>query len=66
MSEVWQVFTKSEYENKAICNICKKNYSNAGTNTTNLWSHLKSKHIKKFTELDNVRKGLPQLNSYNK
>ncbi|XP_022182390.1 zinc finger BED domain-containing protein 1-like [Myzus persicae] len=65
MSEVWQVFTKSEYNHKAICNICKKNYSNSGTNTTNLWSHLKSKHIKKFTELDNLRKGLPQLNSYN-
>lgn len=38
MSGVWQVFTKSEYDNKAICNICKKKYSNSGTDTTNLCS----------------------------
>lgn len=37
--------------------ICKKTYSNSGTNTTNLWNHLQSKHKPKFKELDDQRKG---------
>jgi len=57
MSEVWQVFIKTDRGLRAQCQICKKTYSNSGTNTTNLWNHLQSKHKPKFKELDEQRKG---------
>ncbi|CAI6358473.1 unnamed protein product [Macrosiphum euphorbiae] len=57
MSEVWQVFIKTDCGLRAQCQICKKTYANSGTNTTNLWNHLQSKHKSKFKELDDQRKG---------
>jgi len=57
MSEVWQVFIKTDCGLLAQCQICKKTYANSGTNTTNLWNHLQSKHKPKFKELDDQRKG---------
>ncbi|XP_008180150.1 zinc finger BED domain-containing protein 1-like [Acyrthosiphon pisum] len=62
MSEVWQVFDKSMCGQRAICSICYKSYANSGTNTTNLWSHLKSRHGNKYLELDHIRRGLSITN----
>jgi len=62
MSEVWQVFDKSMCGQRAICSICNKSYANSGTNTTNLWSHLKSRHGNKYLELDHIRRGLSITN----
>jgi len=42
---------------RAQCQICKRTYSNSGTNTTNLWNHLQSNNKAKFKELDEQRKG---------
>lgn len=61
MSEVWQVFTKDAHNIKVICKICLKQYVNSGSNTTNLWNHLKFKHKKKFIELDRLRRGVSGL-----
>jgi hypothetical protein len=58
MSEVWQIFKKDELNSKVICNLCNKQYKNAGSSTTNLWNHLKFKHKTKFNELDQFRRGV--------
>ncbi|KAF0749986.1 zinc finger BED domain-containing protein 1-like [Aphis craccivora] len=63
MSEVWQVFTKHENGTKVICKICSKHYVNSGSNTTNLWNHLKFKHKNKYIELDRLRRGVSGLES---
>lgn len=61
MSEVWQVFTKHENGIKVICKLCSKHYVNSGSNTTNLWNHLKFKHKTKYIELDRLRRGVSGL-----
>lgn len=58
MSEAWQVFTKHANGIKVICNLCSKQYVNSGSNTTNLWNHLKFKHKMKYIELDRIRRGV--------
>lgn len=58
MSEVWQVFTKHENGIKVVCKICGKQYANSGSNTANLWNHLKFKHKNKYIELDRLRRGI--------
>lgn len=63
MSEVWQVFNKHENGINVICTICKKQYVNSGSNTTNLWNHLKFKHQLKYTELDRLRRGVSGPNA---
>lgn len=57
MSQVWNVFKKSECGIKAECQICLKRLSNSGTNTTNFWNHLKSVHKYKYNELDRLKRG---------
>ncbi|KAL4083743.1 hypothetical protein QTP88_029059 [Uroleucon formosanum] len=55
INEVWQVFTKDAHSIKVICQICFKQYINSGSNTINLWNHLK------FIELDRLRRGVSSL-----
>ncbi|KAL5237697.1 hypothetical protein ACI65C_005107 [Semiaphis heraclei] len=57
MSLVWNVFTKSECGYRATCDMCFKSFSNSGSNTTNLWNHLKKSHKGKYNELDKQKRG---------
>lgn len=57
MSQVWNVFTKSECGKRAKCGVCLKSVSNSGSNTTNLWNHLKSVHKHKYNVLDRLKRG---------
>lgn len=47
-SDVWKHFSKTP-NNLASCNICKKSVKTSG-NTTNLISHMKSKHRAVYTK----------------
>lgn len=58
MSGVWQFFKKDNVSLKVICVLCKKQYVNPGSSTTNMWNHLKHKHNSKFIELNRIRMGL--------
>ncbi|XP_008180282.1 zinc finger BED domain-containing protein 1-like [Acyrthosiphon pisum] len=61
MSQVWDTFSKDECGRRATCTICNKSISNAGTNTTNLWNHLKGLHKAKFNELDRLKRGVQNI-----
>lgn len=61
MSQVWNVFERSECGRRAICQICFKYLSNSGSNTRNLWNHLKSVHKYKYYELDRLKKGTQNI-----
>jgi len=61
MSQVWDAFSKDECGRRATCSICGKSISNAGTNTTNLWNHLKGVHKAKFNELDRLKRGVQNI-----
>lgn len=43
MSCVWKFFKKKDNNESASCNLCGKSYKTCG-NTTNLATHLKTKH----------------------
>jgi len=64
MSEAWQAFKKQENGVRVICLLCNKSYSNPGSNTTNLWNHLKGKHKSKYIELDQIRRGVTSSNDF--
>lgn len=64
MSEVWQAFKKRENGVRVTCLLCDKSYSNPGSNTTNLWNHLKGKHKSKYIELDQIRRGVTSSNDF--
>ena len=42
-------------ENKPVCKICHGEVAVKGGNTTNLFSHLKHKHFKQYSELKDPR-----------
>ena len=57
-SPVWNFFGykpnsngKPMDENKPVCKICHREVAVKGGNTTNLFSHLKQKHFKEYSEL---------------
>ena len=43
-SQVWIFFTKTKEENKAICNICKQDFSHKGGGNNTLKRHIINKH----------------------
>lgn len=53
MSLVWNYFSKLE-KNIAKCKLCCKKVKTSGT-TSNLFAHLKSKHLFTFNELKNQK-----------
>lgn len=63
MSQVWNIFSKDESGRRATCFICSKSISNTGTNTTNLWNHLRSLHKSKYNELDRLKRGVDLFDS---
>lgn len=53
-SKVWEYFCKDS-SNAVFCNICAANVSQGSIkakqkNTSNLWSHLKTKHSEQYKE----------------
>ena len=50
-SSVWMYFTNNKLNNQAKCNICKFDIKCGSSSTSGPWSHLKSKHSKKYDEL---------------
>lgn len=54
-SVVWNYFKKIDKQNVS-CNLCGKTYKSSG-NTTNLSTHLKTKHYHAFMQLKNTNIG---------
>lgn len=59
-SVVWNYFKKIDKQNVS-CNLCGKNYKSSG-NTTNLSTHLKTKHLHAFMQLKNTNIGIKDSN----
>ena len=59
-SPIWSFFSVAEDSKYATCNACKQKVSRGGAttktfNTSNLVSHLKSKHMEEYKELERLK-----------
>lgn len=54
MSAVWKFFTKKRNNEPVSCNLCGKTYKTCG-NTTNLATHLKTKHHYAYLQVVNIQ-----------